>query len=154
MIVVEMPFTVERPIHLVFQRISNIADYRRWAPAESGFFLGNEITSEGPFGVGTTYKDKLKWRGEAVGEVVAYSPPYNVEFRQTTSFGVKVFSAVAKYTLKAAQNSTEVVHRFEAKPFGIFKLLEPVLSVIIRSERERTCKAVKRSLEQEKQVPA
>jgi hypothetical protein len=57
MIKVEILFVVERPIHLVFEKISNIAAYPQWVFDKSGFFLENEITSEGPFGLGTTYTD-------------------------------------------------------------------------------------------------
>jgi hypothetical protein len=37
---------------------------------KSKFFIENKVTSKGPFGVGTTYVDRLKWWGKAVGEVV------------------------------------------------------------------------------------
>ena len=149
MINVQIIFLVETPIQIVFQRISDIANYHQWVPAQSSFFLENEITSEGPFGLGTTYTDKLKWRGKATGEIVTYSPPYNVKFQQTTWLAIKVFSAVAEYVLTGTHGYTEVVHKFEATPFGIFKLLGPFLSFVIRSERERTCRAIKQGLERD-----
>jgi hypothetical protein len=149
MVKVEITFLVEKPIDHVFRRISDIANYWQWVPDKSKFFIENKITSEGPFGVGTTYMDKLKWRGKAIGEVVKYSPPSHVKFQQKTSFGLPVFRASAEYTLKCVQNFTEVVHRFEATPYGLFKLFEPVLSIIVHSERERTCSAIKQALEKE-----
>jgi hypothetical protein len=67
MIEVEILFVVERPIHLVLEKISNIAAYPQWVPGKTGFFLENEITSERQFGLGTTYTDKLKWWGNGNG---------------------------------------------------------------------------------------
>ena len=153
MIRIEIPFIVEKPIELVFQRISNVADYHSWVPQESGFFLGNEITSKGQFGIGTTYMDKLKWRGRAMGKIIAFDPPTKVKFQQTTWFGVKVFTAIGEYTLMGSGSFTEVIHRFEVTAHGIFKLMAPILSPVIRSERERTCKAIKLGLERDPQIP-
>jgi hypothetical protein len=150
MIEIEIGFVVEKPIDHVFRRISDIANYWRWVPQKSKFFIENRVTSEGPFGVGTTYVDRLKWWGKAVGEVVVYEPPSSIKFQQKTSFGLPVFGATAEYNLNSGQNSTEVEHRFQAIPCGLFKLLEPTLANIVRSERERTCRAIKQGLELEK----
>ena len=147
MVKVKIIFFVEKPIEQVFELVSDISGYRRWAPEKSKFFIENKITSEGPIGLGTTYIDQLRWRGKSTGEIVQYQPPSKIKFQQKTLFGIPVFRSKFKYTLKARQNSTEVIHRAEAIPCGFFKLLEPVLSMIVRSERERTCQAIKRVLE-------
>ena len=147
MIKVEISFVVERPIHLVFERISDVANYSEWVPERSGFFLENKITSEEPFGLGTTYMDKLKWGGRAYGEITRYEPPFNIRFEQKTVFGLPVFHSTVEYVLRPLQTSTEIVHRFEAKPYKVFKLIEPVLSRLVRPERERTCGAIKHALE-------
>jgi uncharacterized protein YndB with AHSA1/START domain len=147
MVKVEMIFLVEKPIEHVFKLISDISGYKKWAPDKSKFFVENKITSEGPIGLGTTYIDQLKWWGKSIGEIVQYQPPYKIKFQQKTLFGLPVFRSKFKYTLKARQNSTEVIHRAEAIPYGFFRLLEPILSIIVRSERERTCKAIKGVLE-------
>ncbi len=149
---IEIRFLVEKPIDRVFKLISDIANYWRWAPDKSKFFIENRITSDGPFGLGTTYMDRLKWRGKATGEVVIYEPPFRIKFEQKTTFGLPVFRAKVDYRLNAVQEITEVVHRCEATPWGPFKLFGPVLSGIVRSERERTCKAIKQALEQPQQV--
>jgi hypothetical protein len=59
----------------------------------------------------------------------------------------KSIEAELTYSLQARQNSTEVVHRAEATPCGIFRQLEPILSNIIRRERERTCQAIRQAFE-------
>ena len=97
MIKVEIIFLVEKPIENVFELISDISDYRRWAPDKSKFFIENEITSEGHIGLGTTYVDRLRWFGKSIGEIVQYQPPFGIKFQQKTLFGIPVFSAKLKY---------------------------------------------------------
>jgi hypothetical protein len=149
MIEIEIGFLVQKRIDHVFRRISDIANYWRWVPERSKFFIENKVTSEGPFGVGTTYVDRLKWWGKAVGEVIVYEPPSSIKFKQKTSFGLPVFSATAEYNLNPHQHSTEVEHRFQVIPCGLFNLFQPILAKIVRSERERTCRAIEQGLDQE-----
>jgi uncharacterized protein YndB with AHSA1/START domain len=148
MVKVHIVFFVAKPVEQVFELISDISAYRRWAPDKSKFFIENKITSAGPIGLGTTYIDQLRWRGKSIGEIVQYQPPSKIKFQQKTYFGLPVFRSKFKYALKSRQNGTEVTHTAEAIPCGFFKLLEPILSNIVRSERERTCNAIKRALEE------
>jgi len=147
MISIETTFIVKSPIQDVFDLVSDITNYGSWVPNQSNFFIENRITSEGPFGLGTTYIDRLRWWGKSTGEVTEYNPPLRVAFQQTTSFGFRIFRANAHYTLKGLNNKTEVTHKFDANFFGIFKILEPLFSPVIRKERDLTCKAIKRTLE-------
>jgi uncharacterized protein YndB with AHSA1/START domain len=151
MVKVEISFLVEKPIDQVFELISDVANYWRWAPEKSYFFIENKITSKGTIGLGMTYVDRLKWRGKTFGEVVEYQPPYKIRFQQNTVFDLSSFHADIEYTLKSEENFTEVVHKVEATPSGLFRLLEPILSMVVRSERQRTCEAIKDALEQEQQ---
>ena len=150
MVKVEITFLVDKPIEHVFDLVSDISGYRRWAPDKSNFFIENKITSEGPIGPGTTYLDRLRWWGKSIGKIVQYRPPSEIMFEQKTLFGIPVFHAEFKYSLKALRNSTEVIHTTEAVPYGFFKLFEPILSHIVRSERERTCQAIKEFFEHRK----
>lgn len=63
---VRITFLVEKHVDHVFELISDIANYSRWVPEKSKFFIENEITSEGSIGLGTTYFDRLKWYGKAI----------------------------------------------------------------------------------------
>ena len=153
MIEIEITFLVEKPIDQVFALIADVPNYRRWATEQSGFFVENKITSEGPLGLGMTYMDTLKWGGKAIGKIVKYEPPTSITFQQKMVFGLPVFDATIDYALKSSQSFTEVTHKLTAVPCGLFKLAKSLLSSIIRSERERTCKAVKQTMEQERQPP-
>ena len=150
MVTVKIIFHVEKKIEPVFNLISDISGYKRWSAINSKFFIENKITSEGPIGLGTTYFDRLRWFGKAVGEIALYQPPFKIMFQQKVifGFGLPAFGAKLEYSLKTIQNSTEVIHSVEATPFGIFKLAKPILSHVLNAERERTCRAIKDALEQ------
>ena len=141
-------FQVEKSIETVFELISDLSGYKRWSPKNSKFFIENKITSESPIGLGTTYIDRLQWFGKAIGEIVQYEPPFEIAFQQKVFFVLPAFSAKLKYTLKAIQNSTEVIHIFETMPHGVFILAESLLSHLMHMERKRTCQAIKIALEQ------
>ena len=140
---------MEKPVHLVCKRISEIVNYPRWAPGENPYFLKKKSRSEGTFGAGATDADKLEWRDKAKNKLVPSPPLSHAEFQQKTWLGRKVFTAVTEYDLKDAQSSTEIEHTFNATLFGKFRLLEPVLSILLRSNRERTCQAIKQTLERQ-----
>jgi hypothetical protein len=145
---VNITFLVKKPVDHVFELISDIANYSRWAPTKSQFFIENKITSEGPIGLGTTYFDRLKWSGKAIGEIVEFQPPFKIKFQQRTSFGFLAYNMSIAYTFKSIQNYTEIVHKVEVEPSWLIKIFEPILSFAIRAERERTCKAIKQWLEE------
>lgn len=147
MISFEFSFHVSQPIDLVFDLISDFPNYPRWVPSQSNFFLENKVTSKGPFGLGTTYVDRLRFGGKSVGEIVEYTKPSRVAFHQKTYFGVAVFSSDIEYILTSENGGTTINHRFTARGHGLFFLMEPVLSRIIRPERMKTCKAIKLALD-------
>lgn len=148
MVKVKITFLVEKHIDHVFELISDIANYSRWVPEKSKFFIENKITSEGPIGLGTTYFDRLKWFGKAIGEIVEFQPLFKIKFQQRTSFGFVAYNMSIEYIFKSIQDYTEVVHKVEVEPYSLIKMFEPIMSFAIRSERERTCKAIKQVLEQ------
>jgi hypothetical protein len=148
MLKVEITFRIEKYIDPVFELISDIANYRRWVPEKSKFFIENKITSKGPIDLGTTYFDRLKYFSKAIGEIVEFQPPSKIKFQQRTSFGFLAYNMSIEYTFKSFQDYTEVVHKVEVEPNWLIKMFEPIMSFTIRSERERTCKAIKEVLEQ------
>ncbi len=42
---------------------------------------------------------------------------------------------------------TEVDHHLTAKGHGLFRMLEPILSMVVSREREKTCEAIKQAIE-------
>ncbi len=148
MIKVEITFLIKKNIDSVFELISDIANYRKWVPQKSMFFIENKITSDGPIGLNTTYFDRLKWFGKAIGEIVEFQVPFKIKFKQRTSFCFLSYNMIIEYTFKSIQDYTEVIHNVEVESNWLIKIFEPIMSFAIRSEREQTCKSIQQVLEQ------
>jgi ribosome-associated toxin RatA of RatAB toxin-antitoxin module len=147
MIDLEFSFRVAKPAEVVFDLISDISRYRKWVPEGSSFFIENKLTSDGPIGLGTTYIDLLKYGGKSIGEIVEFERPSKVAFQQRTFFGLPVFSARVEYFFETQNDFTEITHHLTAKGHGLFRMLEPVLSMVVSRERKKTCEAIKQAFE-------
>ena len=148
MIKVAIEFTVSKPIETVFELISNIPNYPNWVPANSNFFIDTTMTSNGAIGLGSTYTDRLRGFVTSYGEIVRYSPPNEIALLEKKMFlGIKLFEANFSYRLKTIEGRTEVSHEAAASPCGVFKIITPINSLIVNSERKLTCKAIKSVLE-------
>jgi len=146
MVRIELDIVIARPIDDVFGRLTELSEYSRWMP-KLGIFIETRQTSEGPLGVGTTYYDK-GWMGTFVGEIVKFRSPTRVAFKETLRwFGVTVIEARPEYELVSTQTGTEVHHTADARLFGIFNVMQPVVAWMARGERRRTGQALKDSLE-------
>ena len=148
MIKVAIKFIVSKPIETVFGLISDIPNYSNWVPANSHFFIETEMTSGGAIGLGSTYTDRLRGFVTSYGEIVRYRPPYAIAlFEKKTFLGIRILETNFSYRLLAMGDGTEVSHEATASPWGVFKLLSPLISLIVNSERNLTCKAIKSVLE-------
>ena len=148
MIKVAIKFEVSKPIETVFGLISDIPNYSNWVPANSNFFIETNMTSGGVVGLGSTYTDRLRGFVASYGEIVKYLPPHEIELlEKKTFFGISLFMANFSYTLKPLGKGTEVFHKASARPCGLFRLLSPITSLIVNSERNLTCRAIKSVLE-------
>ena len=148
MINVEIKFIVAKPIENVFEFISDIPNYSNWVPANSNFFIETIMTSGGAIGLGATYTDRLRGFVTSYGEIARYSPPHEIALLERKTFlGMRLFDANFSYRLRAVGGETEVFHKAQANPCGIFKILTPINSLVVNSERTLTCKAIKKELE-------
>jgi uncharacterized protein YndB with AHSA1/START domain len=147
MVRVELDTIIARPIDDVFGRLTDLSAYSRWMPA-LGVFIRSGQTSEGPVGVGTTYYD-TGWMGTFHGEISEFHAPTRVAFKETLQWlGMTVMEARPEYELVSTQSGTVVHHTAEGRLFGIFNVMKPVVAWMARSERRRTVRALKDSLEQ------
>jgi hypothetical protein len=113
----------------------------------TGLFRRSGQTSGGPLGLGTAYFDATRL-GTFHGEVTDYEPPTRIGFRETLRmFGSDLMEARPDYVLEADQDRTIVRHVAEGELFGVMRLMKPVAAVLARSERARTLKSLRRSLE-------
>ena len=84
------------------------------------------------------------------GEVTDFQPPSRIAFRETLRwFGSDVTEARPEYFLEADQESTIVHHVAEGELFGWMRLMKPIAALMAKSERSRTLRSLRRSLEQD-----
>lgn len=147
MIRVDVDAVIERPIEEVFARLVDIPRYNEWMP-EDGLFVSCTQDSDGPVGVGTAYTDETRL-GPVEGEVQVFEPPHEVVFHYTGRLlGLHAIEGWPGYTLEPqGEAATRVHHHAEARLFGPFKVLQPLIQRIARAERRRTVDALERSLE-------
>ncbi len=138
--------TIDRPIGDVFGRLADLDGYGTWM-RRTGLFRRSGQTSGGPLGLGTAYFDATRI-GTFHGEVTDYEPPARIGFRETLRmFGSDLMEARPGYVLEADEDRTIVRHVAEGELFGVMRLMKPVAGVLARSERARTLKSLRRSLE-------
>jgi len=140
--------TIDSPIGDVFGRLADLDGYKTWM-RRTGLFRRSGQTSQGPLGRGTAYFDATRM-GTFHGEVTDYEPSARIGFRETLRwFGSDLMEARPNYILEADRDKTIVHHVAEGELFGVMRLMKPVAALLARSERARTVKSLRRSLESE-----
>lgn len=115
----------------------------------TGMFRRSGQTSDGPLGLGTAYLDATRM-GTFRGQITDYQPPSRIAFRETLRwFGFDLMEARPEYLLEADGDRTIVHHVAEGELFGLMRLMKPMAALLARSERTRTVKSLRRSLEAE-----
>lgn len=142
----ETHVTIDRPIADVFARLADLDGYRTWMH-RTGLFRRSSQTSDGHLGPGTAYLDATRM-GTFRGQITHHQPPLRIGFRETLRwFGSDLMEARPEYLLEADQDRTIVHHIAEGELFGLMRLAKPIAAMLARSERTRTVKSLKRSLE-------
>lgn len=138
--------TIDQPIGDVFARLADLDGYRTWMH-RTGLFRRSGQTSDGPRGSGTAYVDATRM-GSFRGQITDYQPPSRIGFRETLRwFGSDVMEARPEYLLETDRGRTIVHHIAEGELFGLMRLMKPVAALLARSERTRTIKSLRRTLE-------
>jgi uncharacterized protein YndB with AHSA1/START domain len=138
--------TIGRPIGEVFARLADLDGYGRWMH-RTGLFRRSGQTSNGPEGRGTAYFDATRM-GTFRGQITDYRRPSRIAFRETLRlFGSDLMEARPEYFLEADGDETIVHHTAEGELFGPMRLMKPVAALLARSERSRTVRSLRRSLE-------
>ena len=138
--------TIDRPIEDMFARWADMQGYRTWMH-RTGLFGRCGQTSDGPLGKGTAYFDASRM-GTFRCEVTEFQPPSRIGFREMLRwFGSDVTEARPEYFLEADEGRTIVHHVAEGELFGWIRLRKPFAGLLANSERARTLKSLRRSLE-------
>ena len=142
----ESQTTIDRPVAEVFARLADLDGYGTWMHRR-GLFRRSNQTSDGPRGPGTAYFDATRM-GTFRGQITDYQPSSQIGFRETLRwFGLDMMEARPEYRLEADGDRTIVDHVAEGELFGVMRFMKPVAALLARSERTRTLKSLRRSLE-------
>lgn len=139
---VEVTVTIERPPDEVFAFISDFEKNSLWqAGVQKAWF-----TSNGPFGVGSTYTQLSRFLGRNIEfhfEVSRFEPNKVVEFKTTSgTFPVHIIRAV-----EPAPEGTRVHAVIEGEASGIFRLAAPILDRVTQRQIESDYARLKTVLE-------
>jgi uncharacterized membrane protein len=124
---IESSIEIDRSVEDVFAVLSNVENSAKW----SSVFLEAEKTSEGPIGVGTTWRVVQKALGRRIEgeiEVTEYEP--NRKCAQKSKSGP--FPVEVLQTYEPVEGGTRVSVALEADPGGFFKLAEPLVKTMVK----------------------
>jgi len=143
----EVTTTVNKSAEKVFRLVSNISNYSNWVAPNSPYFIESKVTSGEPVGLGTTFEDKLRL-GKSIGKVVEYQPFERLVFVQKWYPEAHAFEARIEYNFEPANGNTKVSRKLIMTPVEWAEPLEASLTEMSRDESQRTCEAIKKTLEQ------
>jgi carbon monoxide dehydrogenase subunit G len=138
---IESTTLINRPIEEVFVVVTNLENNIQW---DSGFLEVKRI-SQGPIGVGTTWKAVRKGLGQRIDtevEITEYEPN-----RKCTQKGKSPFPVQVQWLFNSAEGGTRVNGRIEADPGGFFKLAEPLVASMGKRQIEADLSTLKDLME-------
>jgi len=122
---------INRPVEEVFAVASNPEHYPKWISSSNDV----KITSEGPIGVGATYRTVVRFLGQRIegeSEFTEYEPPRR--FASKSKSGP--FPVENRVTFERVDGGTRITFTTVAEPGGFFKLAEPLLVSMLKRQFE------------------
>ena len=127
----EISTVINRPVEEVFAFLSNPENYPKWISSSSEV----KIISEGPIGVGTTFRPVVNFLGrriEGESEVTEYEP----NRRYATKSKLGPVPVEWRVTFERVEGGTRVSMSGEVEPGGFFKIAEPLLVSMVKRQFE------------------
>jgi uncharacterized protein YndB with AHSA1/START domain len=138
----EISTVIKRPVEEVFTLSSNPENYPKW------FAGSTEVrkTSEGPIGVGATYRTVVIFLGRRIeGEIKVTE--YEPNQRCATKSRSAPFPVENQTTFERVNGGTRVTVSTVAEPGGFFKLAEPLLVSMLKRQFEANLTTLKDLME-------
>jgi len=143
MIIVQVNIVINRPLEEVFSFLSNLENNMKW---RSGMIKAEKI-SEGPIGVGTTYRVINNFFGRrAEGEAVVTEYELNRKYATANKSGLPIKT---QRTFESVEGGTRVTFSVETELGGFFKLVEPLMASIDKRRLAADAATVKKLIETE-----
>jgi carbon monoxide dehydrogenase subunit G len=141
MIIVQVNIVINRPLEEVFSFLSNLENNMKW---RSGMIKAEKV-SEGPIGVGTTYRvinNFFGRRAEGQAEVTEYE--LNRKYATVNKSGLPIKT---QRTFESVEGCTRVTFAVETELGSFFKLVEPLMARIGKRRLEADAATVKKLIE-------
>ena len=124
MINVQVSIVINRPLEEVFSFLSNLENNMKW---RSGMIKAEKV-SEGPIGVGTTYRMINNFFGRQVeGEAVVTEYELNRKYSTMNKSGLPIKT---QRMFEPVEGGTRVTFSVETEVGGFFKLVEPLNNLL------------------------
>jgi carbon monoxide dehydrogenase subunit G len=130
---------IQAPPEAVFDYLADATHEPEWLPGASGVTK----TSDGPIGLGTTFRGTYARAGEIEIEIVEYERPSRLTIRGRGK-GMTFDDAIR---LSPQGAGTRLDAEMTTEPKGAFKLLAPLMGSVIRKQFAANWQHLKRPLE-------
>ncbi len=123
------------------------ADFQNWSAWQDGT---EEMvqTSEGPLGVGSTFRVRVKmlplWKATIFGRITRYESPNKMAME--TGDG-SPFSATGSYSFEPIEGGTKLTFDATMSMKGLLKILEPLMRSTFRKQSASETRKLKEVLE-------
>jgi uncharacterized protein YndB with AHSA1/START domain len=139
---IEVSTVINRPIEEVFAVLSNEENRSKW----SSTTIEVKKTSEGPIGVGTTWRGVDRIFGRQMERESVYTEyERNRKVTQKSTSGPVPF--VVQFIYEPTARGTRVIIIAEAQPSGLFKLAGPLLMRLRKRQFARDLANLKAMIE-------
>ncbi|NIQ79714.1 MAG: hypothetical protein GTN93_16860 [Anaerolineae bacterium] len=128
---VEASVVINRPLEEVFAFVRNPVDHPQWETAQ----FDVEQTSEGPMGVGTTFRGGIRLLGLPIGwtaECTGYDPTRQLEFRVNAA----PLQLQEILTLEPIEAGTSFTIVYKGDLRGLFRLAGPIVVRVFQRQVE------------------
>ena len=133
---------INRPVEEVFQFATDVDKLTQW----QGNLLQTRQTSDGPMGIGSTFDEIRQTPGrkvESTYEITEYEPNGRVFWK--TIVGPIPMDGGTRF--ESAEGGTRVTFNIEARPSGLFRLLQPLIARSLKKQVKSDNETLKALLE-------
>jgi uncharacterized membrane protein len=138
----ETSFVINRPIDEVFAYTTNQENQPKWQSR----VLEMKKTSDGPIGVGTTWRGVGKFLGRRI-EVSTVVTEYELNRTYAGRSTSGPFPIEARQSYEPVEGGARVTFTIAAEPGGFFKVAEPVLLNLYKRQAEAELATLKEFME-------
>jgi uncharacterized membrane protein len=138
----ELTIVINRPIEEAFGFLSNLENDVKWRRE----WVDAKKTSEGPLGVGATFRLVSEFLGRqipTVYEVIEYEPNRSAAWKAVSGPLPLIFHR----TFERAEGGTHFTIRYEAEVRGFFKLVMSLLARTVKRQHQSDLRKVKELME-------